>query len=487
MTDFVLKDLVAVLPLLVLGLGALLLILVDVFLKKPWPRGIFSIIIVLTSFLSFSYNATSFDHNESIFSGTMAFDSWSLVLSFLVLLGTGLVFWLSSSVTTKKEGVRSEGEYYALILLSSLGAIIFGSATEFITWFIGLEIMSMSLYALCGFSISKKSSSESSMKYFLLGSFSSAFLLYGIALLYGLSGTTSFAGVSSALLTVNVLSPLSYLALGLIVIGIVFKIGLVPFHFWAPDVYQGAPTSITTYMATVVKTSAIFAAIRVLWLTFGDLSNVWSRALWLFAILTVVFGNLLALRQKSLKRMLGYSSIAHAGYISMALLVPDNEVLGKTSGAIIFYLLIYTLMTVGSFGILLTQMNEKSDNDEISLFNGFATKQPFLAALMAIFMLSLAGLPPALGGLFGKFYIFTSVLKQNYIGLVIAAVLSAVVACYYYLRVIVAMYFVESDSATFSVNANFWTKALLTLCAIFVILLGIMPTWVSNFTYLIAQ
>jgi len=256
----------------------------------------------------------------------------------------------------------------------------------------------------------------------------------------------------------------------------------VPFHFWAPDVYQGAPTPVSAFMATVVKVAAVGALIRIMWGIFGgDVYAFWVGAVWFLAALTMIIGNVLALRQRSLKRMLAYSSVAHAGYILAAILAPGEFGGGE---AILFYLVIYTLMTVGAFGVVLlsapraVDTPDAADADDITRLNGFAKTQPILAALMALFMFALAGLPPGIAGFVGKFYIFHSVVKAEFVGLAIIGVLGSAISCYYYLRVVVAMYFLPENNETGLALPPVHTLAVgaLVVCGVGVVLLGIFPT-----------
>jgi NADH-quinone oxidoreductase subunit N len=268
-------------------------------------------------------------------------------------------------------------------------------------------------------------------------------------------------------------------------VGFVFKIGAVPFHFWAPDVYQGAPTPVTAYMACVIKAAAVGAMLRVLWTSFpsDELFVVWSAAVWFIALITMVFGNLVALRQRSMKRMLAYSSIGHAGYIMVGFLAPSSFGGGA---AILFYIVSYTIMTLGAFGVVLAVSSNKSDDlavDDLTRFNRLGYRSPVLAAVMSLFLLSLAGLPPGMAGFLGKFYIFNAAIKADFIGLSIIGVLCSAVSCYYYLRVIVAMYFVPETEAVGDESAPRMSVSLqgaLAICGVMIILLGVFPSWLHE-------
>lgn len=471
------NDIYLSLPIIVLSLGSLLLPMLEVFLKGRWSRGGVTIGVLLTALASAFIGdggVTTAGGPRTIFYSVLYADQFSFFVSVVIMSGA-LISLLLCLNNVADEGIESRSEYYALFLMATVGAIIFSCAAELVTFFLGLEIMSMALYCMCGSAVGQRSSSEAALKYFLLGSFSSAFLLYGIALLYGLTGSTNIEVIGKAIAMVE--NPVLYFAVGLVLVGLVFKIGGVPFHFWAPDVYQGAPTSVTAYMACVIKASAVAAALRVMWSGFDALYDAWSGAVWLIAVLTMTAGNLIALRQRSVKRMLAYSSVAHAGYILVAFLAKDPQSGG--GAAILFYLVAYTLMTMGAFGVILAMNSGKAaaeKSDDLSTFNGLGTSQPFLAFLMSIFMLSLAGIPPGLAGLLGKFYIFSAVIKADFVGIAIIGVINSAISCFYYLRVMVAMYFTEEGAVSQPAKPiGMPLKAALALCAVGVVFFGVLP------------
>lgn len=472
-----LKDIALAAPVLTIGAGSLLLLLIDVFFgKREWPRAFFAIAVLLAALVALGVFYPPFQAGVMAFNGFVYADVFAWFVTLLMLVGTILTI-LIGIPSVSNEGVESPGEYYTLLLMATAGAIVFATSAELVTLFVGLETMSMALYCLCGSAMRSRRSSESSLKYFLLGSFSSAIMLYGIALLYGITGTTLIEPIAEALARTDTV--LAHCSLALILIGFVFKIGAVPFHFWAPDVYEGAPTPVTAYMACVIKTSAVAAALRVLWVGFGAQVLFWSGTIWYVAILTMVLANLTALRQRSLKRMLAYSSIAHAGYMMMGFLARGTQYDG--GAAILYYLVVYTIMTVGAFTVVLAVTSKHSAHphaDDISRFYGLADRNPFLALSMAIFMLGLAGIPPGMAGLLGKFYLFSAAVKANYVGLAIVGVLCSAVSAYYYLRVIVAMYFRESDGAEkFELlEPSVSLGSVLTLCVVGVVFLGLFPS-----------
>lgn len=490
MAQELIRDLQLVAPLVVLSLGALMVILVDVFARRPWPRAGATVGVLLLALLGcWQYQGLHVPAGTA-FGGLIYTDPLALFFNALLLAGSiGAVLLGSRKLT--QEGIESGGEYYGLLIISTLGAMLFANSAELITLFLGLETMSMALYCLCGSAPAVRRSSESALKYFLLGSFSSAFMLYGISLLYGLTGSTMLPEIAQSIGSAD--RTILVFALGLMLVGLVFKLGAVPFHFWAPDVYEGAPTPVTAYMACVIKASAVAATLRVLWSGFGDIVIFWSGAVWCIAVLTMVVGNIIAVRQRSLKRLLAYSSIAHAGYIMVAFLAPGDEFGG--GAAILYYIVAYTIMTMGAFGVVLAVTSHNAQDphaDDLSRFNGLGWSRPVLGALMSVFMLSLAGIPPGLAGLLGKVYIFSAAVRAEYKGLAIIGVLCSAISVYYYLRVIVAMYFHESarDEHAERVAQSPLPLPLIgvmTACAAGIIILGIFPSIVHDGAVIIMQ
>ena len=468
------QDLLQTAPFWILGFGGILLLVIDVIAKKNFPRAGFTSVLLLASLSWFFIFQGSHAIGQSSFKGIVYTDPF-FVFSSLFILFTSLMVVFINFDRTEEEYVESPAEFYALLLMASAGAILFCNARELISLFIGLEIMSMALYCLCGSAISKRESCESALKYFLLGSFSSAFLLFGISLMYGITGSLFIPEIAAHIATVD--SSILMLALGFLLVGLTFKIGAVPFHFWAPDVYQGAPTSITAYMATVIKASAVFALMRVLWGIFPDHIQHWSKFIWMLSLMTIIAGNLMALRQRNVKRMLAYSSIAHAGYSLAAFLVPNPMLGGGGGAAIIFYLVTYSAMTIGAFAILSTLKTPNgSFSFDISSLYGLSKAHPVLSLCLALFMFTLAGLPPGIGGLMGKFFIFSAVVSAGYVGLAIVAMIGSTVSCYYYLRVIVAMYFMPANSEDVVQGVSVLQRGVILIAALLCITLGLFPS-----------
>lgn len=475
------RDISLVTPHIILAVGAMVVLLVDVITKERWPKAFVTGLIFLIALISVFTLKDDYYPGWVIFSGAICADPLSYFSIVLLILGSIAVVILGSD-NISKEGIEAPGDYYSLLIVSTLGGIIFATANELITLFLGLEMLSMALYCMCGAALGDKRSSESAVKYFLLGSFSSAFLLYWIALIYGLTGTTLISEFGPGIAT-HPESGVLVLALGLILVGLVFKLGGVPFHFWVPDVYQGAPTTVTTYMACVVKASAVLATLRVLVSGLGGMYIEWSKVIWLIAFLTMVGGNLLALRQRSVKRMLAFSSVAHAGYILLGFLAWEKGS-AEWGAAILYYLVAYTVMSIGSFGLVQLVINKvsKTGSDDIAEFHGLGLKSPVLGGLLALFLLALAGLPPGMAGLFGKVYLFYAVVKANYVGLAVVGILASAVSVYYYLRVIVAMYFIEPAAGfvdpKFSLTHP--SGSLIAICGVLVVALGIFPSSLYN-------
>jgi NADH-quinone oxidoreductase subunit N len=383
----------------------------------------------------------------------------------LVACGGALVSIIATSSSLVRESITTSSEYYYLLVTSLCGALVMIFASDFLTLFIGVEVASLALYCLCGARVTSPRSSEASMKYFLLGCFASACLLYGIALWYGATGSLVIeragAGVAH--------QPIMALSFLLILIGMAFKIGLAPFHFWVPDVYQGAPTSVTTFMSCVVKVAAVAALIRVSALAFGY-GDLWSSgSVWLLSVIAMTVGNLAALQQASVKRLLAYSSVAQAGYMMIGLAVAGEN--SSAIAATVYYLMAYCAMTIGAFAVLSAI---SPDADDLRDLKGLVKRNRFLAICMALFFLGLAGLPPSLAGLMGKVYLFSAALSAEFYGLAIIAALNSALACAYYFRVPVAIFFQEGDT-TAPVSVSSMAYVGIALCALAVVFFGVFP------------
>jgi NADH-quinone oxidoreductase subunit N len=408
---------------------------------------------------------------EPIYHGMVYFDNYSIAFSAITIISTILILLLSKGYFEKIS--NHIAEYYAIILFSLAGIIVMVSYYNLVMLFIGIEIMSVSLYILAGIKKNDFASNEAALKYFLMGAFSTGFLLFGIALIYGSSGSFSLEAIRAYVIAnPTSIDPMFYVGIMLIIVGLCFKVGAAPFHFWTPDVYEGSPTLVTAFMSTVVKTAGFAAFLRLFSECFGPLSAFWMPALLVITILTLFIGNITALYQHSFKRMLAFSSISHAGYLLFAIVA-----LGYNSANSVFvYATAYSIASIIAFGaLILVQQQYGSDNFES--FNGLSKKNPFLALVVTISMLSLAGIPLT-AGFIGKFFMFSAALTHYQVWLVILAVINAIISIFYYFRVIVAMYFRDAESDKVAVPAYY--NFVLGLSALITILIGIYPTFISN-------
>lgn len=367
------------------------------------------------------------------------------------------------------NGLRiHHGEYYAFILIAIAGMILMIAALDMMIVFLGLEIMSIPIYVLAGFDRRKLRSNESSLKYFIIGAFASGLLLYGIALLYGVTGTTQFDGIRAGFDPAN---PLALAGLALVVVGFAFKIASVPFHQWAPDVYEGAPTSVTAFMAVTVKVAAFMTLLRVLLGAFELPVAGLQDVLWVMAALTMIVGNVMAVIQENVKRMLAYSSVAHAGYLLIALVAATPE----AYGALLFYLFVYVFMTLGAFTVIVVLAHRGKEAERFDDFAGLAQERPALAALMVLFMLSLAGIPGT-GGFVAKFNLFAAAVSAGHVPLTILAVLASLVSVFFYLRLPVVMFMREPSDEPHRLATATGEQLTLFVCAAVVLALGFFPS-----------
>ncbi|HTM08303.1 MAG TPA: NADH-quinone oxidoreductase subunit N [Verrucomicrobiae bacterium] len=406
---------------------------------------------------------------EGAFQDTLLLDRFAVFFT-VVFLGVAAVTMLASVEYLRETAIR-EGEFYVLILLSVCGMIVMAAANDLILFFLGLETMSIAVYVLTGMWRSRASASEAAMKYFLIGAFATGFLLYGIALIYGTTGSTQFAGIAAVISAGGGSVPLLFAAgVFLLLVGLAFKVAAVPFHFWVPDVYDGAPTPVTAFMAVGVKAAAFAGWARIFLYQWSPLSGAWAPAVKALAILTMTLGNLLAITQSSVKRMLAYSSIAHAGYLLIAV-VAGGEQGGQ---ALLFYVVSYAAMTLGAFGVLIALKEGETDAETYQDFAGLGFRRPFLAMAMSLFMLSLAGFPP-LTGFTGKFYLFRAAVAAGHTDLAVIGALNSLVSVFYYLRVIVMMYMEEGNAEAKTLSRAPYLYAGIIVAAIATVYLGIFP------------
>ena len=409
----------------------------------------------------------------SYFNGMIVLDGFGVFLSAVILTGTLLTLLLTIGYCRRHD--IHLAEYYHLILMTAIGMLIMVQASNLIMIFVGLELMSIGVYVLTGFRRTRLRAVEGALKYFVLGAFSTGFFLYGIALVYGATGTLDLTGIRDAVASPPA-GPVLLAGVGLLIVGFGFKVALVPFHMWSPDVYEGAPAPITGFMATGVKAAGFAAFVRVFMSTFDGLADQWVPALWALAVLTMFVGNIAAIRQDDIKRMLAYSSIAHAGYLLVAMVAHSD--LGTS--AFLFYLAAYTLMTLGAFGIVIVMGEKGTENTSIRRdYAGIAWRHPLLAAAMALFMFSLTGIPPT-AGFVGKFTILSAAVRAGHVPLAVLLVLASVISAYYYLKVVVSMYMWSSDRPPIPARVGAMAAIALLAAVVGVLGLGMFPgEWVA--------
>jgi len=402
------------------------------------------------------------------FQGMAVLDNLTLFATLVIGYATGLVL-LESIDYLKRRGMES-GEFYILVLFAAAGMVIMAGANDLIVVFLGLETMSLALYVLAGFFRTEIQAGEASMKYFLLGAFASGFFLYGIALIYGATASTNLDKIGAAVKAGAGRDPLLLIGFALLLVGFGFKISAVPFHMWTADVYEGAPTSVTAFIASGSKAAAFAALLRLLLESLRPLQGEWTWLFWVLAVLSMTLGNVVAIAQQNLKRMLAYSSIAHVGYMLMGIVAGG----GLGGGSVLFYLLVYTFTIAGAFGIIL--LLERSGEEAVGVGDtaGLATRHPLAALALALFLLSLVGIPPT-AGFVGKFYLFGAAVRSGYVWLAVIGVLNSAAAAYYYLRIIVNMYMREPEGPPAVIMPSFAGALAVAVALWGVIQLGIFP------------
>ncbi|MBS3818423.1 NADH-quinone oxidoreductase subunit N [bacterium] len=459
-------------PLLLVVLAALVVLLLEVFLKKEtkdYLAYLSSLFLAGCGIILMIF----WDKNYSYFDGNFLLDNLALVFSLLLTLATILVILISIKYISLQGA--NYGEYYALLLFALSGMLIMVSSQSLLIIFLGLEILSISSYSLAGLRRENPESSEAAIKYFLLGSFATAFLVYGLALMYGSTHSLEISSIIRFLTTGTHLNLMLLVGLGLIIIGFAFKIALVPFHMWTPDVYQGSPTPVTAFFSVGPKVVGFAVLLRIFhfyWETAFHTQTLMT-ALWVISVLTMVVGNLIALRQTNVKRILAYSSIAHAGYLLIALIAQDPT-------SLIFYLAVYLFMNIGAFTAVTSLGRKGKEYVELNDYSGIGFKYPWIGATFAVFLFSLAGFPPT-GGFLAKFFVFASAVRKGFTPLVIIAVIASLISVFYYLRIIVTMYMKEPSPSMQILTRNPVLFSVLFLCLYGVLQLGIYPGNVLGF------
>ena len=465
------SDLLDNAPLSTVTLTALVVLVVEAS-RTGRPR--VSSWITLLGLLAAGVLATGgFKPDSESFNGMVLNGAFATYATLVFILSAVLSVLLSQQYFERLENHR--GEFYILLLFATAGMILMASANDLIIVFLGIELMSICLYVLAGFMRTKDRSNEAALKYFLLGSFATGFLLYGIALLYGATGSTNLAVIARA----SVVSPsnnLVLLGVGLLIMGLSFKVSAVPFHMWAPDVYEGAPTTVTAFMSTGAKAAAFAAYLLVFVRTIHISGTSVSDVIAFIAAASMILGNVTAIAQTNIKRMLAYSSIAHAGYMLSGIAAGTDA--GREG--VMFYVAAYTVMNLGAFGIVSIMERKEEQNLQLDDYAGLSARRPVLAALMALFMFALSGIPP-FAGFFGKYYVFLAAVQGGLTWLAIIGVLTSLVSAYYYLRIVVLMYFREGQG-DIAANPTVSVWIALAVSAFLVFLLGIYPSFALRLT-----
>ena len=435
-------DFYAILPLITLVAWASALLLLDLFFTRK-VEGLTPILAALGLLITLVFSVLNLSAGSTAFNGMVEADGFSSYLQIL-FAGSGIVGIALAYGYLKRMGIN-RGEFYPLLLYSISGMILMAQAADLIVVFLALELLSIPLYILAGIARPDPASEEAALKYFLLGAFAGGFVVYGVALSFGATGTTSLAGIVAAVDSASANMPLLMVGAGLILIGLGFKVALVPFHMWTPDVYHGAPTPLTAFMAVGAKAAGFAALLRIFLAALPVLAGSFVPVFWILSALTMFAGNLIAIVQDNIKRMLAYSSIAHAGYIMMAVVAFGQEFVSRDAVASsLFYLLAYAVTNFGAWSVVIALERAEGKGLQLEDYYGLGKKYPVLAAAMLVFMLSFIGVPPTIGFM-GKFYLFRTVLEGGYTWLAVIGVLTSLLSAYYYLRVVVNMYMREGD------------------------------------------
>ncbi len=460
---------VAAPEIVLLGLVCLVLI-ADLFIDDEHRVRTFWISMLALAVLLLVLNATVPEARTVIFSGSYVSDALSQILKVAAVIFVGVAFLYSRDYLRANEILK--GEFYVLGLIGLLGMMIMMSANSLLILYLGLETLALSMYALVAIDRNNATSAEAAMKYFILGAIASGCLLYGISWVYGVTGSLQFHEIAAAINADPSLNSLPlWFGLAFLIVGIAFKFGAVPFHMWLPDVYQGARTPVTLYLATAPKLAALALFLRILVDGLGGLHDTWAAMIMVVAVLSLLVGNFVAIAQTNLKRMLGYSTIAHVGFILLALFCGTKQ----GNAAALFYTLTYLVAAAGAFGMIILLSRRGYEAENLSDFKGLSTRSPWFALMMMFVMFSMAGVPPFVG-FFGKLNVISAVIDSGYTGLAILMVLASVIGAYYYLRVIWYMYFEEAeDKAVLQASTD--TRVVLSLNSVAVLALGIVPGW----------
>jgi NADH-quinone oxidoreductase subunit N len=471
-------DLIRILPEIILTVMGTLIMVLDGAINKRSSKA-FGHLSLLTLIAAGAASVFAYTQAGPAFGGMLMVDGFATFFRVLLMV-VGILTVLPSYGFLARQDAET-GEFHALLLFSIAGQSLMVAANELIVVFIGLEISSIASYVLAGYLRDDKRANESSLKYFLLGSFATAFFLYGVAVIYGCTGTINLTAVRAALTGQDAPSTLFVgLAAALMFVGLAFKVSAAPFQIWAPDVYQGAPTPVAAFLSAGPKAAAFAVFLRIFMSAFEPIAHGWEPLVWGSALLSMIIGNFAALLQTDIKRMLAYSSVAHAGYVMVALTAAPTTPDGGVAAAM-FYLAAYALMNIGAFAAVSHISGRGERSTAIDDLAGLGQRQPMMAAMLTIFLLSLIGVPLT-GGFFGKFYIFRAALESHLVWLTVIGLLTSAVAAFYYLRVLVVMYMHEPGEAALKVEPpSAALRAALILPAIGTLFLGIFPNWVLDF------
>ena len=492
-------------PIIALVAGVLFLLVAGA-LTPPWPRGMYALVTALTTvtasvFAVFQWDAVGDDGPDTLVSGALAFDQLSQFLTITICAATLLVALVTADELHRagKDGP----EVYALLLVAATGAVVMAAANDLIVLFLGLETLSLALYVLAASDRERPASQEAGIKYFVLGGFASAFLLYGIALVYGgtgysitdpatgqrvdVSGTTNISEIVANLQSATLLEGRNTLVLAgvaLLVVGLGFKVAAVPFHVWTPDVYQGAPTNVTAFMASVGKAGAFAAMLRVLVVALPFHRDDWRPAIWVLAVLTLVVGSMLAVVQTDVKRMLAYSSISHAGFILVGVEAAGHTAgeygaLGEGLPSVATYLLLYSVLTIGSFAVVSLVARANGGDTSLDAFKGFATRRPAVALALTVFLLAQAGVPLT-SGFVAKWGVIQAAVEEESYAIAIIAMVAAVVAAFLYLRIMVSMWLESGAADDVREPLPAYTAVAVFLAAAFTVAIGVWPNWLLD-------
>lgn len=475
-------------PIITLVAGALLLLVVGA-LTPTWPRNLYAAVTSLTAGVAgllavLQWNTISDDGPATILSRALAFDAFAQFLTVTVCAGTLLVALVTADELHRAG--RDGPEIYALLLVAATGAVVMGAANDLIVLFLGLETLSLALYVLAASDRHRTASQESGIKYFVLGGFASAFFLYGIALVYGGAQSTNIGEIVESFqanVPVDGNDAIVLAGIALLIVGLAFKVAAVPFHVWTPDVYQGAPTHVTAFMASVGKAGAFAAMLRVLVIALPFQRDDWRPAIWVLAVLSLVIGSVLAVVQTDVKRMLAYSSISHAGFILVGVEAAGHgageQVVGDGMPSVLTYLLLYSVLTVGSFAVVALVGRSHDGDTSLDAFKGLAKRRPALALGLTVFLLAQAGVPFT-SGFVAKWGVIQAAVEEESYAVAIIAMVAAVVAAFLYLRIMVSAWLEDADATTERESVPFATGTAVALAAAFTIAVGVWPDWLLD-------